>query len=155
MISAMKRYVTLVVLGWLLAAAVSLAPPTKAMPLGQVVSTIRDASGYYSFGAASLGGADCSGLVSVAQSLAMGQPPHRLGDTKSLLAGRWPGAIRGAAPDDLFIIGVNSKHMVAQVNGVGIEASSSGQPFRIGTDAASPWEPRFTQYHIDPGLLIV
>lgn len=77
------------------------AAPASAMPLPEVVATIRDAGGHYQRGAATLKAADCSGLVSVAQSLAMRVPIQRWGNTRSLLAGRWPHAIRGATPQDL------------------------------------------------------
>jgi hypothetical protein len=84
----------------------------------------------------------------------MGKPVRRLGNTDSLLAGRWPGVIAGASPDDAFVIGVSSAHMVAQINGVGIEARQSGEPYRIGPEAASPWSlPK--QFHVDPVLLVM
>lgn len=124
------------------------------MPLTEVVSTIQNSGGRYVFASASLSGADCSGLVSVAQSLAMGQQPHRLGDTRSLLAGKWPNAIRGASVGDLFVIGVNSSHMVASILGTNIEASQRGMPFLVGIQAASPWDKRFVQYRIDPAVLV-
>ena len=150
----MRRFLILAFVGGLLAAGMKVAPPVQAMPLAQVVSTIRDANGYYVRAGASLRGADCSGLVSVAQTLAMGQAPHRLGSTRTLLAGGWPNAIPGAAPDDLFIIGANYSHMVAQVNGVGIEATTSGAPFKVGASARSVWSPEFRQWHIDPRVLM-
>lgn len=128
------------------------APPADATPLDEVVATIENSGGRYVWGGASLAGSDCSGLVSVAQSLAMGQAPHRLGDTHTLLAGQWPGAIPGASPDDAFIIGTSSTHMVARIEGVDIE--SMGGRFRVGDEAASPWAPQFTrQYHLDPTLI--
>lgn len=119
-----------------------------------VLDAIRHSGGVYVWAAASLSAADCSGLVSVAQSLAMGQKPHRLGDTHSLLAGKWPGAIPGAKPGDRFIIGVSPTHMVAMVDGVRLESRSRGMPYLIGDQAASPWDKQFTAvYHIDPKLL--
>lgn len=150
-----RRLLALMLLGAMLAAGMKVAPPSTAMPLAQVISTIRDANGRYVWAAASLTGADCSGLVSVAQSLATGQAPHRLGDTHTLLAGRWPDAIAGAAPDDLFIIAANSSHMVAQVDGVGIEATTRGQPFKIGPQARSVWSPEFRRWHVNPAVLLV
>lgn len=125
------------------------------MPLAQVISTLADAHGSYSYASASLRAADCSGLVSVAQSLATGEPVHRFGDTHTLLAGGWSDVIAGAVPEDLFIIGANSSHMVAQVNGVGIEARTRGMPWLIGPSARSPWSPEFRQWHVNPGMLIV
>lgn len=151
----MKRLLTLVLLGGMLAAGMKVAAPASAVPLAQVVSIIRDANGYYVRAGASLKGADCSGLVSVAQTLATGQPVGRLGSTRTLMAGQWPHAIAGAVPGDLFVIGGNNSHMVAQVLGVNIEASTSGQPFRIGADAKSPWTPGYRQWHLDPAVLAV
>lgn len=116
----------------------------------RALDVISSSGGHYVSASASTSAADCSGLVSVAQSLAMGIPPHRLGNTTSLLAGQWPHAIPGATPSDLFVIGVNSRHMVAMVDGVNIESRSSGEPFRVGADATSPFDSQFRQYHVDP-----
>lgn len=45
--------------------------------------------------------------------------------------------------------------MVAQVNGTGIEATTSGQPYKIGPSAASVWDPRFVvRFHVDPNMLL-
>lgn len=132
-----------------------MAPPIHAMPLPQVITTIRDSGGRYVYASANLTTADCSGLVSVAQTLAMGQAPHRLGDTHTLFAGRWPNAIDGATPDDVFIIGATRGHMVASIQGVGIESRTSGQPFLVGDKAASVWDPRFRRWHIDPAVLVL
>lgn len=134
-------------------AAVPVEPARRRLSV--VLDTIRHSGGVYVWAGASLSAADCSGLVSVAQSLAMGQKPHRLGDTHSLLAGLWPGAIRGAKPGDRFIIGVNQSHMVAQIDGVNIESRSRGMPFLIGDKARSPFSPEFVQFHIDEHLLTV
>lgn len=97
--------------------------------------------------------ADCSGLVSVAQSLAMGQPPRRLGTTATLVAGRWPHAIPGADPRHRFVIGGDHHHMSAAINGVAIEATCCGQPFRIGADARSPFTFPHV-FHIDEKVLL-
>lgn len=151
----MTRLLLLLIgLGGLLAATTLVAPTSRAMPLAQVVSTIQNSGGHYAGGSASLLGADCSGLVSVAQSLATGVPVQRFGNTYSLLAGNWPHAIPGARPDDLFIIGATSSHMVARVNGVGIEATGGGRPFVIGPAAKSPWTPGYRQWHLDPAILV-
>lgn len=152
-LASMNRFATLFVLGALIAAGFIYPTRANANPLAFVVDTLRSAGGHYRSASASLTAADCSGLVSVAQSLAMGQAPRRLGSTSTILAGRWPHAIRGAAPGDPFIIGVNSGHMVAQVGGVSIEATTSGRPFLIGPPATSVWAPQFTQYRIDPKVL--
>ncbi|MCH9731659.1 MAG: hypothetical protein K0U84_18615 [Actinomycetia bacterium] len=134
-------------------AVLTLNPRAGAMPLPEVVSTIAESGGHYRPGGASLAGADCSGLVSVAQSLAMGEPVRRLGSTHTLLAGAWPHAIPGATRDDRFVIGVNPQHMVARVGGVRIEATCCGRPFKVGPSAASPFDPQFTQYRIDEAVL--
>lgn len=150
-----KRLALLAILGALLAAGMKVAPPAAAMPLQQVISTIRDAGGHYVSAGASLTGSDCSGLVSVAQSLATGTPVHRLGSTRTLLAGQWPDAIPGATNDDLFVIGANSGHMTMRVLGVNMEATTSGRPFLIGPEASSPFEPRYRQWHVNPNVLLV
>lgn len=139
--------------GFLCSASV-FAPSVKAMGLGDVISTIRDARGRYVPAGASLAGADCSGLVSVAQSLAMGVPIHRFGSTRTILAGAWPHAIPGATEDDRFVIGANSRHMVARIDGTNIEATTSGQPFKIGPDARSPFSPEFSLWHLDEAVLV-
>lgn len=141
----MKRFIVA------LCAFLLTAPPANATTLDQVVRIIDQANGRYQWGSASLTAADCSGLVSVAQTLAMGQAPHRLGDTHTMLAGQWPGAIPGAQPTDRFVVGVNTTHMVASIDGVAIESTRGG--FKVGSEAQSPWSPRFRQYHIDPGLM--
>lgn len=140
----------------LFAPAIVLAQRAEAEPLSQVVSIIQNAGGHYVRGAASLTAADCSGLVSVAQSLAMGVPIHRFGDTISLLNGQWANTIRGASPDDAFIIAANRGHMVAAINGVGIEATTSGQPFKVGGQAASVWSGQFSaRFHVDQTVLVL
>jgi cell wall-associated NlpC family hydrolase len=150
-----RRLLTLVFMGGLLVGGLKVAPPARAMPLDQVVAAIQGSGGRYVWAGASLAGADCSGLVSVAQSLATGQPPHRLGDTSTLLAGRWPNAVAGAEPNDRFIIAANGSHMVAQIDGVGIESTTRGQPYRVGSAASSVWDRRYTaRYHVDPAVLV-
>jgi len=116
----------------------------------RALDVITASGGHYVSASASIEAADCSGLVSVAQSLAMGEPPHRLGNTTSLLNGQWPHAIPGATPTDAFVIGVNAHHMVAMLDGVSIESRTPGEPFRVGGDASSPFDPRYRLYHIDP-----
>jgi hypothetical protein len=137
----------------MLAAGVKAAAPAAALPLDRVVATIRDAGGTYRYGAASLEAADCSGLVSVAQSLAMGQPLRRWGDTRSLLAGRWPHAIRGASPSDRFVIGADAGHMSAAIGGVAIEATCCGRPFLVGAQARSPFSFPYL-FHVDEEVLL-
>lgn len=150
-----RRLLALMAFGALLAGGITVATPADATTaVERALDAIKGSRGRYVPGAASLVGSDCSGLVSVAQSIAMGKPIRRLGDTRSLLAGHWPGVIPGASPDDAFVIGVSSAHMVARINGVGIEARQSGEAYRVGSDAASPWSlPR--QFHVDPVLLVM
>lgn len=69
-----RRLLVLMALGCLIAAGVRVAGRAEAMPLPEVVATIADSGGHYRYGGASLAGADCSGLVSIAQTLAMGEP---------------------------------------------------------------------------------
>ena len=130
--------------------------PARATGSGpeRALAAVRESGGHYQRGAASLPASDCSGLVSVAQSIAMGRVVQRLGNTDSLLAGRWPGAVRGATPADVFVVGVNKAHMVAAIDGVNIEATCCGQPYRVGPSAKSPFAPEFVQYHIDPTLMV-
>lgn len=146
-----RRFFALVASGALLAGGVQ-AVRADAAPLDDVVAAIRDAGGHYRHGSATLHAADCSGLVSVAQSLAMGQPPRRLGTTATLVAGRWPHAIPGADPRHRFVIGGDHHHMSAAINGVAIEATCCGQPFRIGADARSPFTFPHV-YHINEEVL--
>lgn len=150
----LMRLLPLALLAGATGAAILSAQTAQAATIDDVVWLIQNSGGRYVPAGASLGGADCSGLVSVAQSLAMGQNPRRLGNTTSLLAGRWPGAIPGASQNDQFVIGVNANHMVARVNGVNIESTTTGQPYRVGAAAASPWSGQFRLYHIDPSLLV-
>lgn len=142
----------LVALGALIAAGIRVAAPADAVPLDQVMQVLRDAHGHYQRGGASLTAADCSGLVSVAQSLAMGQKPRRLGSTRSLLTGAWPHAIPGATPDDRFVIGADYGHMSAKIGNTRIEATCCGRPFLIGPKARSPFTFEHI-YHVDPEVL--
>lgn len=134
-------------------ASAPLAPSARADRLDDVLAQLESSGGRYVRAGASMTAADCSGLVSVAQSLAMGVPIHRFGSTGTILAGNWPYAIPGASPGDRFVIGANSAHMVAEIDGVAVEASTSGQPFRFGPAAQSPWSPQFRRFHLDPAVL--
>lgn len=150
-----RRLLALMAFGALLAGGITVATPADATTaVERALDAIKGSRGRYVPGAASLVGSDCSGLVSVAQSIAMGTPVRRLGNTDSLLAGRWPGAVPGASESDVFIIAANRQHMVASINGVGIEARQSGEPYRIGPEAASVWAPQFTRFHVDPTLMV-
>lgn len=150
-----NRLLALVLFGGMLAAGMQLAPRAEAMPLRDVISTIQNSGGRYVAAGATLRGSDCSGLVSVAQTLATGAPVRRLGSTRTLLAGQWPGVIPGASAGDRFIIAANRSHMVASIDGVGIEATTSGQPYKIGPAASSVWDPKYSvRVHIDSALLV-
>lgn len=100
-------------------------------------------------------GVDCSGLVGDGLLLATGkQPDHRVGDTTSLMRGEWPGMIKGATRNDLFIAGVNPDHVVGSIMGTKIEARQSGEQIRMGSDAADPFDEQFVQqWHLDPTLI--
>ena len=147
----MKRFITGLVA---LAAPLTAPAVAQAATVEEVPWIIQNSGGRYVYAGASLAGADCSGLVSVAQSLATGQAPRRLGNTHSLLAGSWPGVRPGASPGDRFVIGVNAGHMVAQVDGINIESTTSGAPYRVGPGADSPWSGKYQLYHVDPALLV-
>jgi hypothetical protein len=147
----MKRYIIGLIA---LSAPVAWATTAQAATVDDVPWIIQNSGGRYVYGGASLAGADCSGLVSVAQSLATGQEPRRLGNTHTLLAGGWPGVRPGATPGDRFVIGVNAGHMVAQVDGVNIESTTAGSPYKVGAGADSPWSGRYQLYHVDPALLV-
>lgn len=148
----LRRLLAIAFLSALSVMGIKVAAPAAAMPLDQVVSTIRDAGGHYQRGAASLTAADCSGLVSVAQSLAMGGKPKRLGNTHSLLAGQWPHVVRGANPGDRFIIGASRSHMSAQIDGTRIEATCCGRPFKVGPAARDPFTYPHV-FHVDEAVL--
>lgn len=150
--TACRRLLAIAFLSALTVMGVKVAAPADAMPLHQVITTIQQSGGHYQRAGASLKGADCSGLVSVAQSLAMGKPIRRWGNTDSLLNGSWPHAIPGAKPDDLFVIGTNHRHMSARVGGIKIEATCCGRPFLVGAQARSPFSfPNL--YHVNPEVL--
>jgi hypothetical protein len=42
--------------------------------------------------------------------------------------------------------------MVVRIDGVGIEATTSGRPYVIGPGAKSPWSMP-TQWHLDPKVI--
>lgn len=149
-----RLLVTLTSMACVLSLMMTTSGSATAAPLTSVVSQIQAANGVYRYGAASLPASDCSGLVSVAQSLAMNVPIKRWGHTASLLAGQWPYAIPGATPEDLFVIGVNRAHMSAAVGGVNIESTGGG--YRVGPQAKSPWDRQYiARYHIDPKVLVL
>ena len=111
----------------------------------------------YVWGGHDADGADCSGIVGVAQQVAQGipNPTRRLGTTMTVLSGGWPGFISGATSSDLFVVGANDHHMVASILGTDIEERETGENIRIGKDAASPFDGQFTTLgHIDPKLFI-
>lgn len=150
--TAVRRLLAIAFLSTLAVMGVKVAAPASAMPLHEVVALIRDSGGHYQRGAATLTAADCSGLVSVAQSLAMGGKPKRLGNTHSLLAGHWPHVVRGANPGDRFIIGASRSHMSAQIDGVRVEATCCGRPFKVGPSARDPFTYPHV-FHVDEAVL--
>ena len=92
--------------------------------------------GPYVWGGTSKGGSDCSGYVGLWQIALQDIEPReqRLGTTNTLLGGGWPDLVPGT--DGLFIVGVNSEHMVAQLDGVNIESGGNGM--QVGAGATSP-----------------
>ncbi|MFC3850070.1 phage tail tape measure protein [Corynebacterium hansenii] len=92
--------------------------------------------GPYVWGGTSKGGSDCSGYVGLWQIALQDLTPReqRLGTTHTLLNGGWPDLVPGT--DGLFIVGVNSQHMVAQLDGVNIESGGNGM--QVGAGVTSP-----------------
>ncbi|MEJ6019879.1 phage tail tape measure protein [Corynebacterium sp. H113] len=92
----------------------------------------------YVWGGEQLDGADCSGEVSLWQASLQDLTPReqRLGTTETLLGGSWPDLVPGT--DGVFIVGSNTTHMVAQLDGTNIESGNNG--VQIGAGATSPFD---------------
>ncbi|MDF3280926.1 phage tail tape measure protein [Gordonia sp. N1V] len=107
----------------------------------------------YDYGGGSWSGLDCSGLVAFGTDIAEGKSPARIGTTTSLMAGGWPGMIKGASQSDALIVGTNADHMAMSILGTNFEERTSGETMRVGSDAVSPFDHEFTeQWHLDPKL---
>jgi len=82
---------------------------------------------------------DCSGIVGAMHSIAKGEDPHRRYATPAFHGDKAQGFTRGKQSN--FMIAVNpnpgkSGHMVARVNGVGVE-EAGGVGLRVGASARS------------------
>ena len=106
----------------------------------------HDAGATYVWGGHSRTGADCSGYVGRLGWTAMGRNPDsagRMGTTHTLMAGQWPGFVRGRQGP--FVIGVNNVHMAATVDGHPAESGGDvGGPSLGRGDGA--WDPQFTEH---------
>ena len=106
----------------------------------------HDAGASYVWGGHSRTGSDCSGFVSRVAWTAQGVDPDsvgRMGNTNTMMAGQWPGFRRGRFGP--FIVGVNSEHMAATIDGIPVESGGDvGGPSVGEGDGAS--DPQFTEH---------
>lgn len=98
----------------------------------------------YSWGGASLAGADCSGYVAMHQRAAMGEDPPvgRLGTTYSLLDGSWPDLVPGTQGP--FVVGVNEDHMALTAFGTNYESGGAYGAAKMG-GSVSAFDSQFTK----------
>lgn len=106
----------------------------------------HDIGARYSWGGWSREAADCSGFVGRVAWAAQGRDPDtagRMGNTTSMMAGQWPGFKRGRVGP--FIVGVNSAHMAATIDGIPVESGGDvGGPSVGEGDGAT--DPQFTEH---------
>lgn len=106
----------------------------------------HDAGASYVWGGHSRTGSDCSGYVSRVAWTAQGVDPDsvgRMGNTTTMMAGQWPGFRRGRFGP--FIVGVNSEHMAATIDGIPVESGGDvGGPSVGEGDGAN--DPQFTEH---------
>ncbi|AYB69446.1 tail length tape measure protein [Corynebacterium phage Juicebox] len=107
----------------------------------------HDIGARYQWGGISREAADCSGFVGRVAWAAQGRDPDRagrMGTTDTMLAGRWPGFRPGRQGP--FIVGVNSAHMAATVDGIPVESGGDvGGPSVGEGDGAN--DPQFSQWY--------
>lgn len=106
----------------------------------------HDAGAVYQWGGISRTAADCSGFVGRVAWAAQGQDPDtagRMGTTSTMLAGQWPGFLRGTKGP--FVVGVNSEHMAATVDGIPVESGGDVGGPSVG-EGDGAWDPQFTEH---------
>lgn len=106
----------------------------------------HDIGARYLWGGISREAADCSGFVGRVAWAAQGRDPDsagRMGTTATMMAGQWPGFKRGRTGP--FIVGVNSAHMAATLDGIPVESGGDvGGPSIGRGDGAN--DPQFTEH---------
>lgn len=106
----------------------------------------HDIGARYQWGGISREAADCSGFVGRVAWAAQGRDPDtagRMGTTHTMLQGQWPGFKRGRVGP--FIVGVNSAHMAASLDGIPVESGGDvGGPSVGRGDGAN--DPQFTEH---------
>lgn len=107
----------------------------------------HDIGARYQWGGISREAADCSGFVGRVAWAAQGRDPDtagRMGTTDTMLAGQWPGFRPGRQGP--FIVGVNSAHMAATIDGIPVESGGDvGGPSVGEGDGAN--DPQFSQWY--------
>lgn len=106
----------------------------------------HDIGARYQWGGISREAADCSGFIGRVAWAAQGRDPDtsgRMGTTHTMLQGQWPGFKRGRVGP--FIVGVNSAHMAASLDGIPVESGGDvGGPSIGKGDGAN--DPQFTEH---------